>query len=215
MNEIMGDAMTELMTNCIKRSGGVFLPIKKIDNIPVSINIWYSSNRNAEYILFHYAIYSTTCRWEFIHSEAIGRIKPDDDEEIILQVQKKTFLDMLKKIKTMCINFYSGKMEFGLCNNTKVHPNLHKEFREFFREDSTDTFFEISDDCCVCYTATTTYTNCKHCICWECLAKIIPDEHTKPKCPLCRQRIDKIVNTRLIAKDEDEDEDEEEDEDED
>jgi len=203
---IMSEALTLLMTNCIKTHAVALLPIYQIDNVSVVVHIWYS--RTDTKFSFHYGVYAPSYNWTFLETKQSGSINDDNTEvmkERILKSQKITFMLVLKLLKNMRMNYYSGKLDL----NNIIHPNLHKDFRDLYKDTPS---VKIGEDCCVCYTSTTTYTNCKHCICWECLAKLIPNEKTKPNCPLCRRKIKFILNPREVdVKEYDEDEDEDED----
>jgi len=208
----MGEALNELMNNCMYNGcdiGGVpivgRIPINKIDNIPVSIHIWYT--RNNYHYFFHCKVNALKYNWTLLNWSTWGVIDEDstnDEGELTLQNQKKSFIRMLKTLKTMRMNYISGKFD----DLDTINTNIHKEFRDFFMDNPSVKIGE--DGCCVCHTSTKTYTNCKHCICWECLAKLIPVENTKPNCPLCHQKIKYIEDPsefKLLKKDEDEDED--------
>ena len=112
MDNIMGDAMTELMTNCIKTHAVALIPIYQIDKIPVVVHIWYS--RTDTRFSFHYGVYAPSYNWTFLESKETGGINDTDDDEInkcILIQQKGSFRIVLLKLTKLYMDYYSGKIK--------------------------------------------------------------------------------------------------------
>jgi hypothetical protein len=181
----------------LRKGTCLLFPIKKINNISVEVSI---TKENRSIYTFNIApidfsveedsLYETI--YDRIGDHATRELNEDEFIEYIIE----NVLATLKKIKIDKLN--------GQFSTTQQSPKFQKideMWTTFCQEFKEDEHLALSiNECCVCFTATKTTTNCGHTVCLECISKLrtepVADDQTRHlkyiSCPMCRQRIQSL-----------------------
>ena len=178
----------------IRKGTCLLFPIKKINNINLSVSITKENRSIYTFIIAPLdfsveedSLYETI--YDRIGDEATRKLNEDEFIKYIIE----NVLAALKKIKIDKLN--------GRFTTTQPSPKFQKideMWTTFCQEFKEDEHLALSiNECCVCFTATKTTTNCGHTVCLECISKLRSEvveegqtRHVKYiSCPMCRQRI--------------------------
>ena len=107
------------------------------------------------------------------------------------------FISALRNLKNILSNLAFDKIT-GKCILSKTDAYPLDEWDELLSRD----YIILSDiTCCVCLENTLTKTRCKHNLCIPCLDKIIKDDANYKRCPICRKKIDCVINYNITNDD--------------
>jgi hypothetical protein len=172
---------------------GVYLPVKSIKNIDVSVEII----RTSEYIYMlkispiDFTVYGDE---GLLFDRRYDRREREADQFILYMVN-----DILSSLKILKIDKVNGEFSIYERNPQNKLDLLFTAFVAEFKHQE-DMVLGLNE-CCVCYTTTKTLTNCKHALCLECISKLPTEPHVDPEdnirtskrnCPLCRQHIKRL-----------------------
>jgi hypothetical protein len=178
----------------LRKEKSLMFPIKKIHNIGIEVTIYrgkknmYILNIQAtEFSIHDNSLYETIYDYG---DDATNKMTP---EQFIQYIVRDTLM-VLKTIKIDKLN--------GVFTTTEVcakAAQLNETWVEFCQEyKDTENIVLSINECCVCFTATKTTTNCGHAVCLECISKLRIDQVADDElmrninqrsCPMCRQRI--------------------------
>ena len=174
-NEIVRSMCDRL--NALAVGETLTLPIKSIKNIEVTVTLYKETDQMytlrilpVDFILYC-SLFETQYRM------------PDDKKKLFVL---KMVCDVLLKLKALVIDKVNGVFitDHHLYKNDEMLLAFMSEFNE------SETIVLNIGECCVCYGATRTITNCRHILCLECISKLPPNINLSLRdCPMCRQWI--------------------------
>lgn len=179
----------------------VKIPIKELDNIHVSIIIYFYEKKTGKYIDLNIDSSRIYLADEFDEDN-----QPDDtyrvsyfnkiildesDHQYSIEYIQKGLTIIYDIISNLSFDKFNG--EFILNNTSNTNNKTNDDWKQFLTMKNVKLDF---DDCCVCLESTKTQTQCKHYLCYGCWTQlnssvntINDDEVETIKCPYCRSDI--------------------------
>ena len=180
---------------CIPRtSNEIIVPIKRIDDIPVSVTFTYEGNNKEIHYLA--CVIELSPKINYTMAELIVR---NFNDEFPLEKGIQLIFEKIEKLKYNKISglFYDYSKNDGNSGEENIMVTLFSILKNY------ENVCSSISECCVCLEITDTRTSCDHNVCISCYSKL--DVSNKKwsqydgtdlfykKCPLCRGIIQKLL----------------------
>jgi len=192
-------ALVQSLCSSLKnlRHGGpsLLFPIKKINNISVEVSI---TKENRSIFTFHIAPTDFSVKEDTLYETVYDRIGDPATREFNENEYHQYIIEnVLASLKNVKIDKLNGI--FSTTRPSTKFQKINKMWTDFCQEFKAYEHMVLSiNECCVCFTATKTTTNCGHTVCLECISKLRSEPITNVvvmrsgnliSCPMCRQQI--------------------------